>query len=262
MKPLSLSAKQGNKSKTSLTKDGEILCETQENANISKKFYSELALHLVINCQKLPIVLNEFNSSDYYAQDYYAHLFDNKKQISGIKLIWRYCDKSKYCLNTNKASGMDQIPEKILEEAAGVLAYPLSKIINLSVKLSVYLEECNIAKLIPLFIKKLKNRSQKLQTYFPSACYFPYSKVIEKSIHYQLQNYLEENGLLYKYQLGIRANFSTDYCLVQPTDYFVLTDIDKEICSGITLIDLQKVFNRLDHKIILESMTSSVSKQQ
>ena len=37
---------------------------------------------------------------------------------------------------------MDQIPIKFLREAANVLAYPLAKITNLSVKLSVFPEEC------------------------------------------------------------------------------------------------------------------------
>ena len=39
------------------------------------------------------------------------------------------------CLNVNKDARIDQIPAKFLKEAAHVLAYPLSKIINLSVKL-------------------------------------------------------------------------------------------------------------------------------
>lgn len=48
-----------------------------------------------------------------------------KKQISSIELIWRYCERNPFCLNTNKVSGVDQIPEKFLEEAADALAYPL-----------------------------------------------------------------------------------------------------------------------------------------
>lgn len=51
---------------------------------------------------------------------------------------------------------MDQIPAKFLKEAGDVLAYPLSRIVNLSVRLSVFLEECKIAKLKPLFKKGSK----------------------------------------------------------------------------------------------------------
>ena len=73
-------------------------------------------------------------------------------------------------LNINKAVGMDQISAKFLKKAAcpklHMLAYPLSRIINVSANVSVFPEECKIAK----------------------------------SIHYQLQDYLKENGLLCKYQ--------------------------------------------------------------
>ena len=60
------------------------------------------------------------------------------------------------CLNINKAAGMDQIPAKFLKEAADVVAYPLSRFINLFVKLSIFLEECKIARLKPLFKKGSK----------------------------------------------------------------------------------------------------------
>ena len=50
-----------------------------------------------------------------------------------------------------------------------MLDYPLSRIINLSVKLSVFPEECKTAKPKPVFKEKLLNRSQKLETYFTSA---------------------------------------------------------------------------------------------
>ena len=43
-------------------------------------------------------------------------------------------------------------------------------------------------------------------------------------------------------------------CLVQLTD-FVLTDMDKGKHADMILIDLQKAFDTLDHKILLEKMT-------
>ena len=48
---------------------------------------------------------------------------------------------------------MDQIPAKLLRGGAEVLALPLRNIINLSIKLSTFPEECKIAKLKPIFKK-------------------------------------------------------------------------------------------------------------
>ena len=54
-------------------------------------------------------------------------------------------------LYTNKAARRDQISGKFLKWAADVLACPLSKILNLLVKLSVFLEECKITNLKTLW---------------------------------------------------------------------------------------------------------------
>ena len=54
-------------------------------------------------------------------------------------------------LDTSKAAGMDQIPAKLLRDSAEVLALSLRNIINLSIKLSTFPEECKITKLKPIF---------------------------------------------------------------------------------------------------------------
>ena len=61
---------------------------------------------------------------------------------------------------------MDQIPAKCLMGSAEVLAFPLRNVINLSIKLSTFPEDCKVAKLKPILKKRCKNGSQKLPTYF------------------------------------------------------------------------------------------------
>ena len=51
---------------------------------------------------------------------------------------------------------MGEIPTKFLKEVVDMLAYPLPRITNLSVKLSVFPEEYKIEKLKPLFKKDSK----------------------------------------------------------------------------------------------------------
>ena len=53
----------------------------------------------------------------------------------------------------SKAAGMDQIHVKFFKEAADVLAYTWSKVTNLSAELSVFPEECKVAKRKPLLKK-------------------------------------------------------------------------------------------------------------
>ena len=79
------------------------------------------------------------------------------------------------------------------------------------------------------------------------------SKIIEKIIQIQTQEYLDKNGLLYKYQSGFRENFSMDSCLVQLTD-FILRGMDKGFHTGMILVNLQKVFGTLDHTVLLQKI--------
>ena len=53
------------------------------------------------------------------------------------------------------------------------------------------------------------------------------------------------------YQSGFRTNHSTDLRLVQLID-FVATGMDKQMHTGMILVDLQKAFDSLYHGVLLE----------
>ena len=59
MKSLGLDVKERNKTNVSLNKDGTIQFETNENRNIFRSFYSELATNLVKKMSNAP---NKFDS--------------------------------------------------------------------------------------------------------------------------------------------------------------------------------------------------------
>ena len=55
------------------------------------------------------------------------------------------------------------------------------------------------------------------------------------------------------YQSGFRTNHSTDLFLAQLID-FAATGMDKQMHTGMILVDLQKAFDTLDHGVLLEKM--------
>ena len=65
LKSLGLNAKEGDKAKIYLNKDGTIHFETYKNANISKKVYSEQPTNLVKKIQISPNKLNRATTKDY-----------------------------------------------------------------------------------------------------------------------------------------------------------------------------------------------------
>ena len=120
----------------------------------------------------------------------------------------------------------------------------------LSVKLSTFPEECKIAKLKPIFKKGARTDPKN----YRSISLLPrVSTIIEKSIHFQIKDFLNEKNLIYMYQSVFRTNHSTDLCLAQLTD-FVSTDMDKPTHTGMILVDLQKAFDTLEHGVLLEKM--------
>ena len=51
----------------------------------------------------------------------------------------------------------------------------------------------------------------------------------------------------------MRTNHSSELCLAQLID-FVATVMDKQMYTGMILVDLQKAFDILDHGVLLEKM--------
>ena len=128
-----LGVKKGKKGNVPWNKDGAVQCEPCKNAKFCKKLAASLA-------KKLPIAPSRFNSVT--TKDYYASIFNSKRnKFQLFNISEDVVKKNLFYVNTNKAAGMDQISAKFPKEAAGMLAYPLSRIIDLSVKLSVFPKE-------------------------------------------------------------------------------------------------------------------------
>ena len=79
------------------------------------------------------------------------------------------------------------------------------------------------------------------------------SKIIERIVHDQKEESLSKNKLLYRFQSGFRKNYSTNTCLGHLTDK-ITTGFKKGLFTGMILIDLQKVFDTIDHQILLKKM--------
>ena len=84
-----------------------------------------------------------------------------------------------------------------------VLTLPLRNMINLSIKLPTFPEECKIAKLKPIFKKGART---DLKNYRSIPLLPLVSKIIEKSIHFQIEDYLNKKKLIYMYQSAFRTN--------------------------------------------------------
>ena len=151
----------------------------------------------------------------------------------------------------SKSAGIDNLAGKFLKEGASVLASPITDLCSLSISLSSFPDDCKIAKLKPLYKKEAKT---KPKNYRPISLLPLISKVIEKVIHNQIQNFLDKNRILYSYQLGFHKYYSTDTCLSYLTNKVQTSFEEGLLLTGMVLIDLQKAFDTIDRSILLDEM--------
>ena len=83
-------------------------------------------------------------------------------------------------MNPDKAAGIDNLSGKFLKDGASILAKPISKICNLSIKYSIFPTDCQIAKLKPLFKKGSTTHPKNFR---PISLLPLISKIIENVIH-------------------------------------------------------------------------------
>ena len=133
-------------------------------------------------------------------------------------------------IDISKPAGIDKISGKFLKDGADILA----KICNISISSGLFPSDCKIAKLKPLYKKGSKTNPENFR---PISLLPLISKVIERIVYDQVDNFLLQNNILCNYQSGFRKNYSTDLCL-SFLNGKILKSFDKGLFTGIILIDL------------------------
>ena len=248
LKSLGLPSKKTTPSSICLENNETLSFDSKTNAEIFKDFYSNLAGDLL---KKLPSPTNKFGIEA--VKKYYKNM-----NLEGESFSFRptnHADILKLLedVKTSKSAGIDNLAGKFLKEGAPMLASLITDLCNLSISLSSFPDDCKIAKLKSFYKKEAKT---KPKNYRPISLLPLISKVIEKVIHNQTQNFLDKNRILYSYQSGFRKHYSTDTCLSYLTNK-VQTGFEEGLLTGMVLIDLQKAFNTIDHGILLNKMKST-----
>ncbi|KAI8518827.1 hypothetical protein Bbelb_020840 [Branchiostoma belcheri] len=109
-------------------------------------------------------------------------------------------------LNTSKATGLDQLNNRLLKAAADVIAPSLTDILNESLAKQEFPEDWKQARVTP--IHKAGDRALP-NNYRPVSILPTVSKILERAVHTQLYDYLTENNILSDRQSGFRPKHST-----------------------------------------------------
>jgi hypothetical protein len=247
LKNLGLPSKKTNSSSSSigLNINGVISFNKLHVAEKFNSFYVNVASNLV---KKLPSPVFKFGKN--FVQDFYS-----AKGVLPDSFSFNIVSDSKVLkylnmLSPKKATGLDGIPSRFVKDSAPIIAGPLSHIINLSLIQGVVPDDLKSARVVPLY---KKNDKTEVGNYRPVSILSILSKIYERVVYDQVEEYLSKNNLLYMFQSGFRRGFSTDTCLIHLSDY-IRFQMDQGNLVGMILLDLQKAFDTVDHGILLMKM--------
>ena len=201
---------------------------------------------------KIPNLPKVFDTGSESFKEYYIAKGVVPKSQKIFKVSEEFVYKELCELNISKATGIDGFKPKFLKDGADVIKGPVTHIINLSLESGVVPNGLKSAIVKPLY---KKGSRLDVGNYRPVSILPTISKIMERAVYLQMEKHLKDKNILYEFQSGFRASYSTDTCLINLQDG-IRIDISQGKYVGMVLMDLQKAFDTVDHDILLEKLDS------
>jgi hypothetical protein len=151
-------------------------------------------------------------------------------------------------LDPKKATGTDQLPPKLINMAADILAPSLTGLINKAIMSSTFPADLKKAEVLPIY--KKKDRLDK-GNYRPVSILPCISKVFEGVIADQLTNFF--NSVFSPFLAAFRRGYSCNSVLLKLVEDWRLA-LDNHLHVGAVLMDLSKAFDCLPHNLLLAKL--------
>lgn len=156
-------------------------------------------------------------------------------------------------LQDNKSTGPNSISTRILKTVSPIISYILSDIFNNCLTSGVFPQCLKYASVIPIH---KKDSTLIIGNYRPISLLSNISKLFEKLLHSRLYTFLEQHTQIYPLQFGFRKKHNTTHALIQLTETIRKAIDTNEYACGV-FVDLQKAFDTVDHKILIDKLENS-----
>ena len=153
-------------------------------------------------------------------------------------------------LDTNKASGPDEIPSFILKQFAVEISPILQVIFTKSLSSGLLPSDWKKGNICPVF---KKGRRDEASNYRPISLTSICSKTMEHIIFHNIMSHLNANDILIENQYGFRAGHSCATQLITLTED-ILHALDHQKQVDIILLDFAKAFDTVPHQRLLTKL--------
>ena len=144
------------------------------------------------------------------------------------------------------------ITAHLIKACGDAILPPLHYLFNLSISSLTFPDQWKSAIVTPLF---KSGSTSDPNNYRPISVLPVISKLLEPLIHNQMTDHLTASNPLSSNQYGFRKGYSTGTCLVDFLDV-VYDNIENARPTGVLFLDLKKVFDTVDHEILLERLNN------
>jgi hypothetical protein len=150
-------------------------------------------------------------------------------------------------LKNKRTAQPDDIPECLVKHSIGLIKKPLTHIYNLSLSLGVFPENLKIAKVTPLHKKEDRH---DMQNYRPISIISVFAKLLER-----LMLFFQKNWVITETQYEFRKGKCLEIA-VQAFIEKIQEALDNRKYSVGIFIDLTKAYDTLNHKVMMEKLSS------
>ena len=150
----------------------------------------------------------------------------------------------------NTKNNLNHMPTKTLKENSPSFAPIISKIVNQCFTMGIFPEPLKLGIVTPIHKKGPKDQ---ISNHRPITSLPFLSKIIEKLLYKRLDEFLNDNNILFHNQYGFRKGKSTEHAVLKLMDYFYDAINKQEFCIAV-FIDYQKAFDTINHTILLDKL--------
>ena len=155
-------------------------------------------------------------------------------------------------LKRRKASGIDDINSNIVLYFYEKLKNPLLYLWSLAKRRS-FPGEMKIAKCSPIFNGVDSRQTENYRNYRTISVLPVFWKTLEKVIYNRVYNYYVEDKLVFPKQFSFQITSSTEHAVLESVHNFTKSFEKNKYVLGV-FIDLKKVFDTVNHEIVLHKL--------